>query len=163
MLARLGSTFGVAGWIKVRSFTDPTENVLDYEVWQLEQRGQWVATRVLESRVTARDILVKLENVGSREAAQKLAGTQVGVWRSELPSIAADRYYWDDLIGLEAYAPSGEGLGRIDHIIEMPAHGVLVIQGARQHLVPLVRERIIAVDLAAGRITLDWMPDWLAP
>ncbi len=129
----------------------------------MEQRGQWVATRVLESRATSRDILAKLENVGSREAAQKLAGMQVGVWRSELPPITAGQYYWDDLIGLEAYAPSGERLGRIDHIIEMPAHGVLVIHGERQHLVPLVRERIIAVEVPAGRITLDWMPDWLAP
>jgi ribosomal 30S subunit maturation factor RimM len=42
----------------------------------------------------------------------------------------------------------------------MPAHPVLVLRdGKVERLVPLVRERLIAVDLESGRVTLDWHPD----
>jgi 16S rRNA processing protein RimM len=50
-------------------------------------------------------------------------------------------------------------LGRVAEILEMPAHPVLVLEGDRQRLVPLVAERLVAVDLDAGRLTLDWHPD----
>jgi ribosomal 30S subunit maturation factor RimM len=36
---------------------------------------------------------------------------------------------------------------------------VLVLRGERERLVPLVRERLIKVDLDAGRMTLDWHRD----
>jgi ribosomal 30S subunit maturation factor RimM len=36
---------------------------------------------------------------------------------------------------------------------------VLVLRGDRERLVPLVPERLVAVDLVAGRVTLDWHQD----
>jgi 16S rRNA processing protein RimM len=50
-------------------------------------------------------------------------------------------------------------LGRIGEVMELPAHPVLVLRGERERLVPLVRERLVAVDLETGRVTLDWHPD----
>jgi len=50
-------------------------------------------------------------------------------------------------------------LGRVVGILDLPAHPVLVIEGERERLVPLVRERIAGVDLGAGRLILDWHPD----
>jgi ribosomal 30S subunit maturation factor RimM len=41
----------------------------------------------------------------------------------------------------------------------LPAHPVLVLQGERERLVPLVPERMVGVDIEAGRLTLDWHPD----
>lgn len=161
VLGRFGGAFRVEGWIKVQSFTDPQDNLLDYEEWLLAERDQWRPIKVIDVRTTAKEILAKLEGIESREAAMVLSGREIGVMRSQLPPTQAGEYYWDDLAGLQAYAADGTLLGRVDHIIDMPAHGVLLIKGERQHLVPLVKERIISVDLAAGRITLDWMADWL--
>jgi ribosomal 30S subunit maturation factor RimM len=36
---------------------------------------------------------------------------------------------------------------------------VLVLQGERERLVPLVPDRLVAVDLEAGKVTLDWHAD----
>jgi 16S rRNA processing protein RimM len=47
----------------------------------------------------------------------------------------------------------------VDRILELPAHPVLVLAGDRERLVPLVRERLVRVDLDSGRVTLDWHPD----
>jgi 16S rRNA processing protein RimM len=62
-------------------------------------------------------------------------------------------------MGLDAWTPGGEPLGRVDGVLELPAHPVLVLRGERERLVPLVPDRVVSVDLEAGRLTLDWHPD----
>ena len=44
-------------------------------------------------------------------------------------------------------------------VLVLPAHPVLVLRGDRERLVPLVPDRVLSVDLEAGRLTLDWHPD----
>jgi 16S rRNA processing protein RimM len=97
--------------------------------------------------------------VETREAAQALTGAEVLVERAELPPTAPGEYYWHDLIGLDAYSPQGVPLGRVAGILDLPAHPVLLLEGDRERLVPLVPERLAGVDLDAGRLTLDWHPD----
>jgi 16S rRNA processing protein RimM len=161
VLGRLVGSFGVAGWVKVSSYTDPVDNVLDYPVWRVGGPGAWQPYRVEEGKVTAKGVLARLDGVDSREQAQEMNGALLGVLRSELPAASPGEYYWSDLEGLEAVTPAGEVLGRVNHFRTTPAHPLIVITGGeRQHLVPFVRERILSVDLAAGRVVLDWGSDW---
>ena len=53
----------------------------------------------------------------------------------------------------------GAALGRVKEVLDLPAHPVLVLDGDRERLVPLVPERLVTVDLDAGRVTLDWHLD----
>ncbi len=159
VLGRIGAPFGVQGWVKVNSYTDPPEGVASYSSWEIVRGGHAERRAVLEWKRAGRAVAVRLEGVGSREAAQALTGCEVRVDRSELPPTAPGEYYWHDLIGLEASSPDGTPLGRVDGVLELPAHPVLVLRGERERLVPLVRERLLAVDLEAGRLTLDWHPD----
>jgi 16S rRNA processing protein RimM len=64
-----------------------------------------------------------------------------------------------DLQGLDAFTPDGAPLGQVEGFLDLPAHPVLVLKGERERLVPLVPDRIVSVDLEAGRLTLDWHPD----
>jgi 16S rRNA processing protein RimM len=172
VLGRIGGAFGVAGWVKVQSFTDPPANLLKYPVWLLRGAktatgGQdWREKRCLEGREVSQGLQVRIEGVATREQAAELSGTEIGVRRSEMPVLRAGEYYWDDLIGLNAVTPEGASLGRVVEIRAMPAHPLLRIVGKSSKLqdeilVPLVRERIKAVDLPAGRVTVDWHPDWM--
>jgi len=70
-------------------------------------------------------VAVRLEGVDSRDAAQALTGCDVQVDRSELAPTASGEYYWHDLIGLEARNREGAELGRVEGVLEMPAHPVL--------------------------------------
>ena len=79
--------------------------------------------------------------------------------RADLPPTARGEYYFADLVGLAAVNLEGDALGQVAEILELPAHPVLVLRGERERLVPLVRERLIKVDLDAGRMTLDWHRD----
>ncbi len=52
-------------------------------------------------------------------------------------------------------------LGRVDHLLETGANDVLVVHGDRERLVPFIQGDVIrSVDLAAGRIRVDWDPDF---
>jgi 16S rRNA processing protein RimM len=159
VLGRIGAPFGVEGWVKVQSYTDPLEGIARYPVWELDLRGSLSRIAVLDWKRAGSGVAVRLEGIGSREAAQGLTGAEVRVDRAQLPPADPGEVYWHDLVGLEASTPEGVPLGRVSGILDLPAHPVLVIQGDRERLVPLVRERVSGVDLEAGRLVLDWHPD----
>lgn len=164
VLGKIVGAFGVKGWVKIKSYTEPVENILDYGVWQLGQTGnqigKWTPIKVEEGRVTDKGVLARLEGLVSPEEARLKVGLELGVWRSEMPAPAPGEYYWSDLEGIEAISASGELLGRVDHFRSTPGGTVMIVQGEQEHWIPFVKERIVKVELDAGRIVLDWSVDW---
>jgi 16S rRNA processing protein RimM len=160
VLGRIGAPHGVQGWVKVTSFTDPPAGIAGYGRWTLVQGSQSRQVRVLGSKRAGQGLAVQLEGVADMDAARLLTGAEVQVDRSELPPPGPKEHYLHDLMGLDAVNREGVPLGRVEDFLEMPAHPLLVLRdGKVERLVPLVRERLVAVDLAAGRLTVDWHPD----
>jgi 16S rRNA processing protein RimM len=165
VLGKIASPFGVHGWVKVNSFTDPPENILDYRIWQLggasalSGAAGWTPVRVEEGRVTGKGVLAKLAGIASPEEARTRTGLEVGVWRSELPHAAPGEYYWTDLEGFAALTPEGESLGNVDHFRSTPTGPVVIVRGEREHWIPFVKDRIVRVEMEACRIVLDWPAD----
>ncbi len=159
VLGRFGAPFGVQGWVKLESYTEPPEQVLDYPALQ----GRTVGRRDRRPGVEAG------RPRPARRAARRSREPGRGRGRCAVPSSGCDgrtcrprrpgEYYFADLIGLTAVNREGDALGQVAEILELPAHPVLVLRGERERLVPLVRERLIRVDLDAGRVTLDWHRD----
>jgi 16S rRNA processing protein RimM len=159
-LGKIAGTFGVHGWIKVQSFTDPPENIFEYDHWRLYRSGQWTSVEIEDGRVTGKGVLAKLAGIDSPEDARLYIGAELGVPRSEMPQTAPGEYYWSDLEGLEARSANGDVLGWVDHFRSTPAGDVVVVRGAREHWIPFVKDRILKVDLERGCIVLDWAADW---
>jgi 16S rRNA processing protein RimM len=159
VLGRIGAPFGLDGWVRVQSYTDPLEGIARYPVWELVTGGGVARVGVIDWKRAGPGIAVQLDGIASREAAQGLNGAEVRVSRAQLPPAGPGEVYWHDLVGLEASTTDGVPLGRVGGILDLPAHPVLVIEGDRERLVPLVRERIAALDLDGGRVVLDWHPD----
>jgi 16S rRNA processing protein RimM len=158
VLGKIVGTFGVLGWVKVNSYTDPLDNLLRYRVWQLRRGADWAAVQLVASRVTGKGVQAKLEGIDTPEDARVLVGTELGVWRHELPAPAPGEYYLSDLEGLEVVNAGGELLGAIDHFRSTPSSTVAVVrrQGCPEQWVPFVKERIVRIDLAAKQVVLDW-------
>ncbi len=165
VLGRIVGAFGVLGWVKIESYTDPIDNILDYPVWQLSEGSNWKPAKVITGRVTAKGVQAQLDSIADRTVAERSRGTLIAIARNELPEPKAGQYYWDDLVGLDAYSPEGGLLGRIEEIRSTPAHALLAIAGEHEgkrveHLVPLVSERLLKVDLTTRRATVDWDSSW---
>jgi 16S rRNA processing protein RimM len=52
VLGRFNSPFGVQGWIKVYSYTDPMENILSYRPWLVKRQGAWEPVKVKSAKKT---------------------------------------------------------------------------------------------------------------
>jgi 16S rRNA processing protein RimM len=160
VLGRVGAPHGVHGWVKVSSYTEPAAGIADYPQWTLVHAGQSRQVRVLESKRAGQGLAVQLEGIDTVDAARLLTGAEIQVDRSELPGTGPKQHYLHDLQGLAAVNREGVALGRVDGFLEMPAHPVMVLRdGKVERLVPVVPERLVAVDLEAGRVTVDWHPD----
>jgi 16S rRNA processing protein RimM len=158
VLGKVGAPFGVQGWVRVVSYTDPPEGIAGYASWRIGSSG--ARRSVLEwKRVGRGQIAVRLEGVVSPEEARLLTGEPISVERGELSELPPGEYYREDLLGLEAVNREGEALGVVDGFIELPAHAVVVLRGERERLVPLTSGRLVKVDLDAGRVTFDWHVD----
>jgi 16S rRNA processing protein RimM len=158
VLGKVGAPFGVQGWVRVISYTDPPEGIAGYASWRIGSGG--TRRSVLEwKRVGRGQVAVRLEGIASPEEARLMTGEPISVERGELRELPPGEYYREDLLGLEAVNREGDSLGVVDGFIELPAHAVVVLRGERERLVPLTGGRLVKVDLDAGRVTFDWHVD----
>lgn len=157
VLGRIAGIFGVKGWVKVFSYTEPRQAILEYEDWLLKHGETWQAVTVEDGTPHGKSVIAKLANVEDRDAAMELVGIDIAVPRGELPQTQAGEYYWADLEGLKVVHRDGRSLGTVSYLLATSAHDVLVVDGDRERLIPFVMGRfILDVDSARGVINVDW-------
>ena len=160
VMGRVAAPFGVKGWIKVQAFTQTPDGLLAFVDWWVGGDGTWRRRHVEQAALHGRAVVAKLRDCEDREAAARLRGLDVGVPRTALPENAEGEYYWADLQGLRVRNVQGEDLGRVGRLLETGANDVLVVEGDRERLIPFVTGVVVAVDVAAGEIVVDWGADF---
>ena len=160
IVGKFGQPYGVKGWIKVHSQTDPIENILKYLPWQIEQQGQWQKINVTDSKKLGKNIIAKLENYDTPEVVKILTNSPIAIERDQLPQLSPDQYYWNDLIGLKVVNLQGEDLGIVDSLFETGSNDVMVIKGLRQRLLPYTNQVVHQINIAKKTITVDWDPEF---
>ncbi|HEX7047060.1 MAG TPA: ribosome maturation factor RimM [Gammaproteobacteria bacterium] len=161
VLGRVSGLFGVRGWIKVFSGTEPREAILEYGDWQLHVRDEWRDVKIETGQRHGKNVIAKLAGIDDRDAAAALMDAEIAIWRRELPETEAGEVYWADLEGLQVRTEAGVELGAVDHLLETGANDVLVVKGERERLVPFIRGQVVKqIDLEQGVLVVDWDPDF---
>lgn len=161
VVGKIVGLYGVQGWVKLFSHTDPKENIFSYTPWLVQMGGEWRLTKVLSGRTQGKGLVVQLEGCADREQARLFVGAEVAIVKSQLPKPADGEYYWADLIGLQVVNQDGQLLGRVDHLLDTGANDVLVVQGERERLIPFVRGQYVhEIDLVEGTMKVDWDPEF---
>lgn len=169
-LGYISGVHGLRGWVKVFSYTQPREQILEYPTWHIGT-GKTLDAQDSEFAIKAKSleaghrqgkgIVAKLTGVEDRDAAAALNGCGIFVPRAELPDAEPGEYYWADLAGLEVHNSQGQVLGSVDHLLETGAHDVMVLAEGANRLIPFVPGRVVLdVDLERGVITVDWDAAW---
>ncbi|MDB5364589.1 MAG: rimM [Rhodospirillales bacterium] len=146
---------GVRGLVKLKSFTAEPDAIVRYRPLTDEAGGREFQVTLVS---TAKDhFVVKVEGVGTREAAEALASTRVYAPRASLPAADEDEFYHADLIGLAAETVDGKPLGKVAALHDFGAGNVLeiTIEGGKSMLIPFTRAAVPQVDPAAGRVVVD--------
>jgi 16S rRNA processing protein RimM len=164
LVGRVGAAHGIKGWVKVTSFTDPLENILDYLPWTLRGADGEKTVKVTGSRMQGKSLVVQLDGETDRTRAEALfCGRDILVPATVLPTLDEDEFYWRDLIGLRVHHEDGRDLGKVSSLMETGSNDVLVVRGdadsidTRERLIPwLPGDVVLNVDTAAGVISVDW-------
>ncbi len=163
LIGRIVGLYGVQGWLKIESWAEPRMRIFDYQPW-LVSAAPGVETQIagVRGRPQGKGIVAQLPGVDDREQAAALIGSDIHVDRAQLPAPAEGEYYWVDLEGLEVVTTEGVLLGRVTHLFATGANDVVVIRdGERERLVPYVMGSYVrSVDLSAGRMVVDWDPEF---
>ncbi len=161
VLGRVSGLFGVKGWVKIFSYTEPREAILDYRECLLGSADSWSEAQFAEGQSHGKSVIARFSGVDDRDRAEQLIGHDIAVSREVLPPPAKGEYYWADLEGLAVVSPNGTRLGVVSKILATGANDVLVVEGDREILIPFLLEDVIQnVDLDKGEITADWEADW---
>jgi len=161
VMGRITAPFGVKGWTHIATYTERPENLLNYLPWHIYRQGNWQTVEIIAGRVHGKGLVVQLKECTDRDAAAALRGADIGIYRSQLPPVAADEYYWSDLVGMQVIAQHDRVLGRLDHLFETGANDVMVVKGEREYLVPFIEGQVVkSVDPETREIRVDWDPDF---
>lgn len=117
-------------------------------------------TAILVAREVNKALLVRLEGVDDRDAAEALRGAEVCVPRESFPALEEGEFYACDVEGARAVLKGGEEIGFVSGLTSYPTCDVLVIERASGERieVPLLEPYVGAIDVAGGVVeilTLD--------
>jgi 16S rRNA processing protein RimM len=186
ILGRISGVYGVKGWVKVFSYTDPKEAIVDYSPWFIRaenpsksaRQAPWTQVTLKAGKRHAKTVVAKLENCNDRDQAMAYVGTEIAIDLQQLEQLKdKNEFYWRDLIGLRVINQQGIELGVVKSLMETGANDVLVVVSevdgvgtgtqagtkieTRERLIPWTMDIAISkVDMEQGVITVDWDADF---
>jgi 16S rRNA processing protein RimM len=182
ILGRITGVYGVKGWLKIFSYTDPMESIVDYNPWYIRPENRrpgnrpdsksavpWKKVILKAGKRHAKTVIAKLEHCNDRDEAQAYIGSEIAIEPEQLEQLRGkDEFYWHELTGLRVINQQGIELGVVKSLMETGANDVLVVastesadKAGKECLIPwIMHQSVIAVDLQQGIVEVDWDPDF---
>jgi 16S rRNA processing protein RimM len=169
-VGRITAVFGIKGWVKVHSYTEPQDNLFSYHPWLLKTPHGIKEIEIDEARPHGDAFVAHIKGVDDRDIAATYTSCDIAVERAMLADLDDGEFYWHQLEGLSVVSQF-EGktvrLGVISKILETGANDVLVVQGdsssidQKERLVPYVPGQfVLSVDLTEKMMLVDWDPEF---
>ena len=171
-VGRITDAWGIKGWFKVLSHSNDADALFASKRWFLQPSTKGVKTfagtlglDINEVKVHSDSVVANAEGVPDRDAAESLRGARIFVSRGSFPAAEKDEYYWVDLIGLFVVNREGVALGQVRELLSTGPQTVLVMSYLQdgktmERMIPFVSVYVDDVDIPAGKITVDWQPDF---
>lgn len=156
ILGRLTRPHSIRGEIRVDYYAD---SPLLLEKPLLLRAGEGVPRPVtVASWRTWRDqLIIRLEGVADRSAAEMLRGQELLIDAAQLPEADPDEPYLHELLGLSVVlSATGESVGVLDDVLFPAGQELWSIQSPDGHeiLFPAVPEFVDKIDIQAGHILI---------
>jgi 16S rRNA processing protein RimM len=161
-MGRIVKPHGVLGELKVAPETDDPDRFHSLEAVHVgPDEGSTSSFDIVSVRLQSTrygiTVLLQLEGVTSREAAEALGKQRIFASQDDLPPLEDGEFYYSDLIGLSVETLEGESVGSVVDVFERPGQDLLVIQrpqGGRVML-PFVPEIVPDIDMENSILRID--------
>ncbi len=153
-VGRIVGAFGLKGELKVDPLTDFVERM--HKGSRLRLKDNWVT--VESFRIHKGRPLLKLSGIDDVDTAQALQWQELFSAESATPNLEDDEFLTEDLIDMLVVTTDGREIGRVEDVLALPAHDVLVIGAV---MIPAVKQFVKDIDLDEERITVELIPGML--
>lgn len=150
---KIVNTFGVTGELKVQSWCDSAEVLLDFDTLYLSPTQPLAVTK---AAVHKGHVIMRVEGVNTCEAAERLKGKVIYLDRDDI-DLPEDLVFIQDIIGFAVFDQrTNEVIGKLKEVLPNPAHDMYIIQrqGKPEALIPACHPFLVSVDTAEKRITV---------
>lgn len=151
LIGKIVSAVGLKGEVKVYNYSDSADIYASTEALYVDDD----LMPVRSVRTQKNMVILGLEGIDDRTAAEKARGREVFVTEDDLPELPEGQHYIRDLIGMEAVQEDGSHLGVVKDVIQNTAQDVfeVVTDEGKQVLIPSVPAFVLDINEEAGRIT----------
>ena len=102
---------GIKGEMKLKSYTDIPENIFSYKGLHVENYNKPI--NLVFIRKVKNSFICRIENIITRNDAEKLRGLKLFINRNKLSKLSDDEFYQVDLLGFQVYNLKRESFGSI--------------------------------------------------
>ena len=160
------TSWGVKGWLKVKSFSGEWDHFLSLESITLKNRKSGAGRKYSVEGVRMHNggIIIKLSGIDTPELGKTLSGSEILVPRELAAPLAENEWYIYDLIGLNLVDKDGRSLGEITGVIESSDDLLEIRKTSGEYsLIPFRSEFVEEPDLEKGEIILNepWLLEQL--
>ncbi len=162
-VGRIAGAHGLSGALRMRPDNPDSEAFAQAARLTLELDGERREYDLLStSRVGGGMIRLILRGLPDADQAEALKGAIVMIAASELPSAGPGEFYYYQAVGCEVVLTDGRRLGLVEEVLSTGANDVLVVRdGKKEILVPVIADVVKAIDLDARRIVVEPVPGLL--
>ncbi|MCV2403460.1 ribosome maturation factor RimM [Marinomonas sp. C2222] len=167
LVGHVTSVYGVKGWVKLYSHTDPMQGIFDYQHWWLKTPSGWKAVELGQGRLQGRGLVASIKGYSDRDQVKDICGLDVYIDAIELPELDEGDYYWSQLEGLRVITKEGVFLGKVSQLMETGANDVIVVRACEgsldreERLIPYMPETyVVNIDLEQKEMVVNWDPEF---
>lgn len=159
-IGRIIKPHGLKGEVGVIPYTENLENFDQEEVW-ITWRGFARKMRIEYFRRYSKGLLIKFEKTDSRERAEMLRDWEIAIEPSQLKELQEGEFYYRDLMNCQVKLEDGTDIGKVSDVVETGTTMLVVTSPeGSEHLIPLVEEFIVKIDIE-NKIIIVSLPSGL--
>ena len=120
VIGQISGVFGVHGWVKIFSYTEPRNNILEYTPWLIKKKDGWHSVSFIKGRKQGKTIVAELKGIDDPDKAHALIGCDIAIDESQLKQLAENEFYWRELQGLKGINLEDTVLGNVSSMMAGP-------------------------------------------
>jgi 16S rRNA processing protein RimM len=143
-IGKIVNVVGLKGEVKVYNYSDSVDAYVETpEVYVGDK-----LTKIEKVRLQKNMVVLKLEGINDRDAAEKARGKLIYITEEDLPELEEGEFYIRDLIGMAVFEENGNKIGEVSDVIQNSAQDIFEIETAenKKVLIPRVDEFILDID-----------------
>ena len=156
LVGKINGFFGVQGWVKIFSYTEPRKNILEYQPWYFIDDGAYKVIEMTTGREQSKTIVAHVKGIDSKDQAVQLIGKSLYIDKDQLPQLDDNEHYWHELVGFRVINKDGIDLGVVNYLVDTGSNNVLVIKGDKEHWIPYIEPYLVSIDKQNRFISVDW-------